>query len=360
MIDMAIFVEIEKDFGSFYLNVAFEGENEIIGLLGASGSGKSMTLRCIAGIEKPNRGKIILNGTTLFDSERKINLTPQERRAGLLFQSYALFPNMTVYQNIQAGARREKDRIRRTQLTDEFIDQFGLRSLVHHYPHQLSGGQQQRTALARILVSSPDILLLDEPFSALDSHLRFFLEQEVGDVIRAFGKPVLFVSHDQGEVYRLSDKIAVMHNGAIETFGRKEDVFQNPRTENAALLTGFRNISPSDRTDDGRVFARDWGLTLAVSGSSEPGDSIGFRAADLLPGPGENEFRARVVEAIENPFSYLIRLRPESGNGSGTILWEVGKEDWLRIRSDAVTLRLPPDRIALLTGRAANRGVKAE
>lgn len=356
---MAISVEIEKNFGTFRLNVAFDGGNEIIGLLGASGCGKSMTLRCIAGIEKPDRGKIIINGATLFDSERRINLSPQERRTGLLFQSYALFPNMTVYQNIQAGARREKDRVRRARLTDDFIDQFGLRGLVHHYPHQLSGGQQQRTALARILVSSPDILLLDEPFSALDSHLRFSLEQEVGEIIRAFGKPVLLVSHDQGEVYRLSEKIAVIHNGAIETFGKKEDVFLNPRTKNAALLTGFRNISPADRTADGRIFARDWGLTLTVPESSPAGNLIAFRAGDLLPGSGENDFRARVVGEIENPLSYLIRVIPERESGPRTILWEIGKEDWRKIRSETVTLRLPAERIALLTERGDSDSLPA-
>ena len=158
--------------------------------------GKSMTLKSIAGIEKPDGGKITVDGVELFDSRTRIHLTPQQRRTGLLFQSYALFPNMTVYQNIQAGARREKDSARRARLTESVIEGFGLRGLVNRYPSQLSDGQQQRVALARILVSGPRILLLDEPFSALDSHLRFQLEREVGEVLRGFGKTVIFVSHD--------------------------------------------------------------------------------------------------------------------------------------------------------------------
>ena len=216
---MAIDLEIRKRYGDFRLDVKFSGGDEIIALLGASGCGKSLTLRCIAGIEKPDRGKIIINGATLFDSERRINLSPQERRTGLLFQSYALFPNMTVQQNIQAGARREKNSAQRARLTESVIESFGLRRLVNRYPSQLSGGQQQRVALARILVSGPRILLLDEPFSAMDSHLRFQLEREVGEVLRGFGKTVILVSHDQEEVYRLADKIAVMNAGRIERLG---------------------------------------------------------------------------------------------------------------------------------------------
>ena len=188
---MAIFVDIEKKLGDFTLKAKFQAGDETLALLGASGCGKSMTLRCIAGIEKPDRGKIILDGVTLFDSEKKINLTPQQRHTGLMFQNYALFPNMTVAQNINCGAKREKDSKIRKDMVESVMECFDLGDLADRLPHQLSGGQQQRVALARILVSSPGILLLDEPFSALDSHLRFKLEQEVRRVIKRFGKTVL-------------------------------------------------------------------------------------------------------------------------------------------------------------------------
>ncbi|MGI6720631.1 MAG: sulfate/molybdate ABC transporter ATP-binding protein [Anaerovoracaceae bacterium] len=141
-------------------------------MLGASGSGKSLTLKCIAGVERPDRGRIVVDGVTLFDSERRIDLSPQERRTGLVFQNYALFPHMTVLENIRAGARREPDAQKRADNVNRIVERFGLGSLTGHTPAMLSGGQQQRVALARILVSEPRILLLDEPFSALDGHLR--------------------------------------------------------------------------------------------------------------------------------------------------------------------------------------------
>ena len=149
---MALHVDIEKTLGSFHLKVKFEAGNHVLALLGASGCGKSMTLKCIAGIETPDRGRIVLDGTTLFDSEERVNLPPQRRRVGYLFQQYALFPNMTVAQNIACGVREKKDA--RAQV-EEMIWAMHLEGLEHKKPHQLSGGQQQRAALARILVNAP-------------------------------------------------------------------------------------------------------------------------------------------------------------------------------------------------------------
>ena len=148
---MAIFVDIEKTLGNFHLKVKFSAEDEVLALLGASGCGKSMTVKCIAGVERPDRGKIILDGVTLFDSEKKINVSPQQRRAGLMFQNYALFPNMTVLENIRAGARREKDPKKREAHIRSVVDSFGLGELTKRYPHQLSGGQQQRVTKLSIM-----------------------------------------------------------------------------------------------------------------------------------------------------------------------------------------------------------------
>ncbi len=221
---MALLVDIEKTLGSFHLQVHLEAGDEVLGLCGNSGCGKSLTLRCIAGIEKPDRGRIILNGVTLFDSEKHINLSPQKRRTGLLFQNYALFPNMTVQQNIRAGTLRDQQtEEERSRKVSELMESFGLSELSGHYPRQLSGGQQQRTALARILVSEPQILMLDEPFSALDSELKFRMEAEVREVIRRFGKTAILVSHDRGEAYRLSDRIAMMRDGRTEKILSKEE-----------------------------------------------------------------------------------------------------------------------------------------
>lgn len=340
---MSIYVDIEKRLGSFYLNTTFESENEVLTLLGASGCGKSMTLKCIAGIEKPDKGKIILDGRTLFDSEKDINLTPQERRVGMMFQSYALFPNMTVLQNICAGAKREKNRSKRQATIKHVISSFGLEELSSRYPHQLSGGQQQRVALARILVSEPQIMLLDEPFSALDSHLRFQLEQTVRNVIRSFGKSVILVSHDRDEAYRMSDRIAVMNNGQIEICGDKKIVFDAPKTKNSAVLTGCKNISAIKRLDNNRIYAINWGIELSVRNNFENADYVGIRMHHLCPGIGENSIQFRVVEEIENPFSYVIMLCPEGRNNTIPVGFETDKVTWDSIRKEIISICLPQE-----------------
>ena len=345
---MSILVDIEKKLGDFHLDVRFEAGDEVLALLGASGCGKSMTLKCIAGIEKPDRGRIVVDGVTLFDSEKKINLTPQQRRTGLLFQNYALFPNMTVLQNIRAGAKREQDKAAQAKAVDTVMERFGLTELAGHYPNQLSGGQQQRTALARLLVSSPRILLLDEPFSALDSHLRFRLEEEVRQVIRSFGKTVLLVSHDRDEVFRMSHRIAVMDKGRIDTIGSRKAVFSDPQTRSGAVLTGCKNISAIRYEENGMVWAADWGIRLKVPLLTRDATAIGIRMHSIRQGSGANCFRCHVEEEIENPFSYTIMLLPLDARGGVPIGWELGKEEWERIRAEEVEICLPPEAILAL------------
>ena len=206
---MSLYVDIEKRLGAFRLQSKFEVADETLALLGASGCGKSMTLKCIAGIVTPDRGRIVLNGRVLFDSEKSIDLTPQQRRVGYLFQQYALFPNMTVEQNILCGIR-EGRRSEKRALAAEKIRMFRLEGLEKKHPAQLSGGQQQRVALARILCSEPQAILLDEPFSALDSYLKWNLELELSDLLAGFRGPILWVSHDLGECCRNCQKVCVM------------------------------------------------------------------------------------------------------------------------------------------------------
>ena len=345
---MSVFVDIEKSLGSFHLKVCFEAGNETLALLGASGSGKSMTLKCIAGIEKPDRGRIVVDDVVLFDSEKHINLPPQQRHTGLLFQNYALFPNMTVLQNIRAGANREPDRKKREAMVAAIMDSFGLTPLAHHLPSQLSGGQQQRTALARILVSNPNILLLDEPFSALDNHLRFRLEQEVRQLIGRFGKTVVLVSHDRDEVFRLSDSVAIVDDGRIDAFGTKAEVFANPRTRKGAMLTGCKNISAVEILDENHIRATDWGLTLEVPEIPADTKAVGVRMHDIRPGAGKNTFRCRVVEEIENPFSYTILLQRVNSTGASPIGWELEKAVWNKLRAPEIGVCLPPEALLLL------------
>ena len=342
---MALLVDIEKNLGAFHLKVNFEAGDEVLALLGASGCGKSMTLKCIAGIEKPDKGRIILDGRTLFDSEKRINLSPQKRKVGYLFQQYALFPNMTVRQNIAAGVRKGK---KKDAVVQEMISAMSLEGTENKRPCQLSGGQQQRVALARILANEPDLLLLDEPFSALDSHLRFRLEQEVRDVMHRFGKTVLLVSHNRDEVFRLSDSIAIIHGGRIETIGTKKEVFRAPGTRNGAVLTGCKNVSPIKKLSERRVLALDWGMELELNEDVGDATYIGIRMHDICEKGDTNVFSCDIIEEIENPFSFTIMLKKHGEEGTSPIGWEMDKELWRKLRADPVNLCVPPESILLL------------
>lgn len=206
-------VQIYKKLAEFDLDVSFQVEDNILGLMGASGSGKSMILKCIAGIETPDRGRIVLNNRVLFDSEKKINVPIQKRNVGYMFQSYALFPNMSVYENVSVGlkARKIKDV---DIVVQKVMQQFRIFELASRYPKQLSGGQRQRVALARLMAYEPDVLLLDEPFSALDEDLKEDLLQKLKSELQ-ISKPVIFVSHDKEEVNELCDLKYKIKQGEI-------------------------------------------------------------------------------------------------------------------------------------------------
>ena len=203
---MALSVDIRKALGNFHLAVQFDAGDETLALLGASGCGKSVTLKCIAGILTPDEGHIELDGVTLYDSASRINLPPQRRQVGYLFQQYALFPNMTVRQNIAAAVR---DKARRQTEVAEKLRQFRLEAVADQKPGQLSGGQQQRCALARILASEPTAILLDEPFSALDFLTRISMQEWLLDQWQRHKRTILFITHDVEEALFLSSSVLV-------------------------------------------------------------------------------------------------------------------------------------------------------
>ncbi len=354
---MSLIVDIEKTVGSFHLKTSFTADKEILSLLGASGCGKSMTLKCIAGIMKPDKGRIELNGKVLFDSEKKIDLKPQDRHVGLLFQSYALFPSMTVLGNLKAGCRKGTDKGKIEKMIQQYTEMFELTDLLTRYPHELSGGQQQRVAIARILLSEPDVLLLDEPFSALDSYLRFKVEREMLDILLKVQKPVLLVSHDRDEVYRMSDRIAVMNNGCIDVIGEKTAVFKAPKTVTAATLTGCKNIAPCTVISQNRISVPAWGMELSTPDFDGEITHVGIRMHDLVPvsvsddstGNTENIFRCSVSSVLENPFSFVIQLRAQGNPEASTVGWETEKEIWKSMESDTVAIALPKENLLLLT-----------
>lgn len=257
-------VDIRKRLGSFVLNTSFTSDEHITGLLGSSGCGKSLTLKCIAGIEKPDEGRIVLDGRVLFDSEKRINIRPQERRVGYLFQNYALFPTMNVRRNILTGLNAVKDRSEKERKLQEVIELLNLEGLEEHKPHQLSGGQQQRVALARMLVSDPVLLLFDEPFSALDTALRETLQPQIKGLIDKIGKQAVLVTHSQSEACRLCDSVSIMDNGSIIRRGPTEDVFSSPQSAVAARLTGYRNITKAEKSGEHQLSLPDWKITLTT------------------------------------------------------------------------------------------------
>ena len=346
---MSLYVDIKRHIGSFDLNVSFETENDTLSLLGDSGCGKSMTLRCIAGIDTPDEGKIMINGKTVFDSEKKINLKPQERRVGYLFQDYALFPNMTVEENIVAGMERDKKHSKeeKKKIAAEYIEKLQLTGLSKQYPDQLSGGQKQRCALARILASDPDILLLDEPFSALDAALRWDMEQVVRDTIEKFDGSSVLVSHDRDEVYRLSDKIAVYNKGHIDTFDEKWNLFENPQTMITARLTGCKNLSPAHREGD-FIVADDWDLRFPCEKDGD-WNYVGIRAHRfmLAEAEGEYAFPFEVVNKIEDTFSYIFQIRKAGSPEAKTIRWETEKEIGANVAAFGF-VKIDPKEILLL------------
>ena len=330
---MGLYVKIKKDFGGFVLDSEFEADAEVLGILGESGCGKSMTLRCIAGVVTPDEGRIELDGTVFFDSEKKINLKPQERHVGLLFQNYALFPNMNVIQNLQAGIRGQKlGKEEQQKRITEMMEKFCLQGLERHKPSQLSGGQQQRVALARILLTRPRLLMLDEPFAALDEFLRWKLELELEDVLKEFDATTLFVSHNRDEIYRVCDRVCVMNRGLSSEPVPIKELFTAPASREAAYLSGCKNFSDAAVTENGEVMALDWGIVLKCdTAGKEDASSVGVRSHFIHPvlpeadNTTENVFPCKVERVIEDVFSYILIV---STKEEARIRVDVAKEQW--------------------------------
>lgn len=357
---MSLEVDIEKDLGSFQLDVHFRTatSHETFALLGASGCGKSLTLRAIAGLMKPDQGRIVLNGRVLFDAEQHIDVPARKRHVGYLFQQYALFPNMTVEKNVLAGAEgaTREERLERAHREIERMQLSGLESLK---PAQLSGGQQQRCALARILAGSPQILLLDEPFSALDGYLRWQLELELADTLKSFPDGAIFVSHNRDEVYRLADEICVIAKGRTEECAPVHEFFAHPKTLAAALISGCKNISKAQVLPDGRLDCTDWGVVLGTEGAA-PADTThaGIRAHCFRVAEADeactNAIPCTVVRTIESPFSVICMLQTP---GTAELRYELGKDEWARLDNPSeLVLSCDPSSVMPLISDAKGDG----
>lgn len=327
---MALQVNIRKKFSGFELNVEFETEAGCMGILGASGCGKSMTLKCVAGIETPDQGRIVLNGKVLFDSEKGINLPARERRTGYLFQNYALFPTMTVEENLSIvlpGKKRDK-----LPLVAEQLRRFQLEGLEKRYPSQLSGGQQQRVALARMLLYKPDIIMLDEPFSALDGFLKDTLQMEMLELIRDYSGDVLMVSHSRDEIYKFCDHMMLLSEGKTILKGCTKDIFRRPERMEAAKLTGCKNISSIEKISDYELYACEWKIKLKTE--EKIGDSVryvGIRGHNLIPVQERSEENVMGIELAgfaDTPFQRQYLFQNTDDKTSSKIWWVQDKIDF--------------------------------
>ncbi len=282
-------------------------EGEVISLLGQSGSGKTTLLRSVAGLEVPDQGVIALDETTFFDAERRINVPPQQRGLGFVFQSYALWPHRTVFENVEYGLK-----LRRMSSADaaarvkEVLERLGLGAFAERYPHQLSGGQQQRVALARSLAYQPPVLLLDEPLSNLDAKLRDEARSWLRVMIKQAGLSALYVTHDQVEALAVSDRILFLHGGRIEQQGTPEELYNQPATANAAEFLGTNNRLEGTVRIDGsgaKLVGDGWSLRGRLLGDAKDGDpGIAYVRLDRMrldaAGHGESAVELDLVSTL--------------------------------------------------------------
>lgn len=348
---MSLEARIIKKFSDFTLDVCLPRQEGATAILGGSGCGKSLTLKAIAGIVRPDAGRIVLNGRVLFDSERRINLRPQERHVGLLFQSYALFPNMTVLQNIMCGAPKKLPPHDKRALASEWVHNMQLEGLENHRPSQLSGGQQQRTALARVLISRPEILMLDEPFSALDSHLREQLIPEVKQLLKTWDKDALLVTHNRDEAYELCQTLAIMDSGRFVSYGPTQAVFDDPRSRAAAVLTGCKNVVAAGKAGGNSVYVPDWGVELtAAQPVPDNLTGIGIRAHYFSPDIQQNAYPVAIIDEVEEPFAWILKFRYAAQRpDSRPIWWRLSKDRLRTSRRGTVQLGVLPQDVLLLT-----------
>lgn len=377
---MSLSVDIKKRLGSFQLDVSFEAQDatETLALLGASGCGKSMALKCIAGIERPDEGRIVLNDRVLFNSAARVDVPVQQRRVGYLFQNYALFPTMTVLDNVLVGVR-EGSRDERRERALAQIRAFRLEDLEDHRPAELSGGQQQRCALARIMANDPELLLLDEPFSALDGFLRWQLELELSDTLKAFRGGVVFVTHSRDEVYRMCDRVCVLTAGKSGRTVPTRELFDAPESLSEAVISGCKNVSAAVPAGPQTLDCTDWGVCLSCGTSVEGCDHVGLRAhflriveadgrsvdtiGDAATGFGsgtgegergtcpcsrENRIPCTVVRVIDNVFSTIVMCDTPGG---GQLRVELEKDAWAALGDPThVTIEVAPADVMALRG----------
>jgi molybdate transport system ATP-binding protein len=311
---------------TFTLDVQFEVGNELVVLFGRSGSGKTTTLQCISGLLEPNGGKITVNDNVYFDCHKRINLPVQQRSLGYVFQNYALFPHMDVNKNIGYGLKGW-DKEEKEKMIREMLQMLQIDGLENNYPSQLSGGQKQRVALARALAPKPDILLLDEPFSALDMVVRMKLREKIKEIQRELEIPVLFITHNHVEAFTIADKVIIFHEGRVQQTGTPEEVFYHPKNRHVAELVGLSNIFEdtvvNEENTPGTLTLKcgnlqvtankpdfDCNISERITWGIRPENLRILPLSDSLEG-GENTYQACVKSVVNKGASRVLALEIE-------------------------------------------------
>ena len=364
---MIEFKEVEKRYPNGYealrhINLTID-QGEFVAIIGLSGAGKSTLIRTINRMHDITQGTLTVDGTDVMSLHGK-SLRKFRRKIGMIFQSFNLITRTTVIKNVLTafvpalpwwratlGIFTKAEKMKAL----EALDQMGILDKAFVRADQLSGGQQQRVALARILASQPEVLLLDEPFSALDSYLKWQVELELADILSAFPGPVLFVTHNRDEVQRLCQQVCVLDSGRSQAVMPVHELFEAPRTLSACLLSGCKNVSRARPAADGMVEALDWGVTLYPGQPLPEGlTHIGVRAHYIRPaeGPGPNTLPCRVERVVENVFSTVVMLSTPGGSqGFSRLRIELEKERWAALaHQDPLWLELPAKDLLLLTG----------
>ncbi len=348
---MSLLVDIKLKIGDFTLDINFENTKKTLGILGASGCGKSMTLKCIAGIITPDEGRIVLGERILYDSNKKIDTKVQDRNIGFLFQDYALFPNMNVEQNIAAGIKGDKELKR--HIVAQMINKFRLEGKEKLLPGALSGGQQQRVALARILAYNPELILLDEPFSAMDTYLRDQMQQQLLETLSDYDGDVILVSHDRDEIYKFCSNMIIMRDGTNDLIGDTKELFIEPKTLEAAKLSGCKNLSKVKKIDDYHILAIDWDIKLRSDRIIDDDITyVGIRAHDFIPvwdddaKYNDNCIKCDIKTTAEMPFEVHFYIKASNDQ----LCWFIQRD--LMKKLDNVgkpkSLYFPPEKLLLL------------
>ncbi len=330
----ALTVNIKKDFPGFKIEAEWSADGDITCLFGYTGSGKSLTLKMIAGLIRPDEGEISFGDNMFFKARKGVNVSPQDRDIGYVFQDNMLFPHMTVYQNVVYGL---KDVAKESKWICDVIRTLRLETLENKYPHQISGGQQQRTAIARAVIRRPKLLLLDEPFNSLDHAVRRKMHRETRRYQKYFNIPIILVTHDMDELHSLADWVVLYNDGRVEQTGRPQDVFARPATRAAARLIAAKNIFDVEvKSVAGGVaeLSNDRVRFFAKADNQKVGDKVVccIRPEHIFVvepnASAENRIAAVVVDIVRNASSYDLFLK--IGDGSYTLELRVSAEQFKR------------------------------